>query len=183
MNKLARTTVAFLAGLVVIAAIGSVAVAGQPESRDVNGTIWVANRGANTIRGFDAATGSVVGSVAMAAGSQPGDLAYAKGKLYVSEEFGSPPAIAIVDAGTGELLNRIAMPVGSRPHHVHASVGGNLVSVGLYGTDMVAVVDTKTDTLLGPGTPIRQPRTGGLTRASSRRTDRPCMWLATRPAS
>ena len=150
MNKMARTTVAFLAGLVAIAAIGSVAVAGQADSRDVNGTIWAANRGTNTIRGFDAATGSVVASVAMAAGSQPGDLAYAKGKLYVSEEFGSPPAIAIVDAGTGEVLKRIAMPAGSRPHHVHASVGGNLVSVGLYGTDMVAVVDTLTDTLLGP---------------------------------
>jgi DNA-binding beta-propeller fold protein YncE len=150
MNKRAWTIVSFLAGLVAIAAIVSVAVAARPGSRDVNGTIWVANRGANTIRGFDAATGGVVATVAMAANSQPGDLAYAKGKLYVAEEFGSPPAIAIVDAGTGDVLKRIFMPVGSRPHHVHASVGGNLISVGLYGTDMVAVVDTKTDTLLGP---------------------------------
>jgi DNA-binding beta-propeller fold protein YncE len=149
MNKKARTMVASLVGIVAVALIASVAFAGQ-DSRALNGTIWVANRGANNIRGFDAATGSVVATVAMAAGSQPGDLAYAKGKLYVSEEFGSPPAIAIVDAGTGELLKRISMPVGSRPHHVHASVGGNLISVGLYGTDTVAVVDTQTDTLLGP---------------------------------
>jgi DNA-binding beta-propeller fold protein YncE len=150
MNKHARIIVALLAGVVAVTMIVSVAFAGQRDNRDVNGTIWVANRGANTIRGFDAATGSVVRTVAMAANSQPGDLAYAKGKLYVSEEFGSPPAIAIVDAGTGEVLKRIFMPVGSRPHHVHASSGGNLVSVGLYGTDMVAVVDTETDTLLGP---------------------------------
>jgi DNA-binding beta-propeller fold protein YncE len=150
MSKRTRTAVAFLVGVAGIAAIVSVAFAGQAGRRDVNGTIWVANRGANTIRGFDAATGSVVATIAMAANSQPGDLAYAKGKLYVSEEFGSPPAIAIVDAGTGDVLKRIPMPVGSRPHHVHASVGGNLVSVGLYGTDMVAVVDTSDDTLLGP---------------------------------
>jgi DNA-binding beta-propeller fold protein YncE len=150
MSKHARILVASLIGIVAAATIVSVAFAGRPDSRDVNGTIWVANRGANTIRGFDAASGSVVATVAMAAGSQPGDLAYAKGKLYVSEEFGSPPAIAIVDAGTGEVLERIPMPVGSRPHHVHASIGGNLISVGLYATDMVAVVDTKTDTLLGP---------------------------------
>jgi outer membrane protein assembly factor BamB len=86
----------------------------------------------------------------MAPNSQPGDLAYAKGKLYVAEEFGTPPAIAIVDVETGVVLSRIVMPTGSRPHHVHASVGGNLIAVGLYGTDMVAVVDTHDDTLLGP---------------------------------
>ena len=71
----------------------------------VNDTIWVANRGAHTIRGFDAATGVEVQTVAMAPNSQPGDLAYAKGKLYVAEEFGTPPAIAIVDVETGEILS------------------------------------------------------------------------------
>ena len=80
----------------------------------------------------------------------PGDLAYAKGKLYVAEEFGAPPAIAIVDADTGVVTGRISMPPTSRPHHVHASFGGQLVTVGLYGTDLVAVVDTRDDSLLGP---------------------------------
>lgn len=116
----------------------------------VNGIIWVANRGAHTIRGFDAASGAVVHTVSMAPNSQPGDLAFAKGKVYVAEEFGTPPAIAVVDAGTGIVINRILLPAGSRPHHVHASVGGNLVAVGLFGTDRVAVVDTRDDTLLGP---------------------------------
>ena len=45
-----------------------------------------------------------VNTIAMAANSQPGDLAYAKGKLYVAEEFGTPPAIAILDAETGDLI-------------------------------------------------------------------------------
>jgi DNA-binding beta-propeller fold protein YncE len=124
----------------------------------VNHTIWVANRLASvsTIRGFDAATGAEVRTVAMAPGSQPGDLAYAKGKLYVAEEFGSPPAVAVVDAETGEILKRIPFPslppfmTGWRPHHVHASVGGNLIAVGLFGTDYVAVIDTRDDSLLGP---------------------------------
>jgi outer membrane protein assembly factor BamB len=82
--------------------------------------------------------------------SQPGDLAYAKGKLYVAEEFGTPPAIAIVDPETGVVFDRIFLAPGSRPHHVHASVGGNLIAMGLFGTDMVAVVDTHNDSLLGP---------------------------------
>lgn len=115
---------------------------------EVNGTVWVANRGTHTIRGFDAATGEIVATIDMAALSQPGDLAYAKRKLYVAEEFGVPPAIAIVDADTGVILKRI-FTGGPRPHHVHASVGGNLISYGLFGTNRVGIIDTQTDTLLG----------------------------------
>lgn len=151
MNNNGRITTALLAAIVGIGLAVSVAGARQPDRiTNVNGTIWVANRGTHTIRGFDAATGTVVNTIAMATNSQPGDLAYAKGKLYVAEEFGTPPAIAIVDAETGVVINRIFLASGSRPHHVHASVGGNLVAFGLYGTDTVAVVDTRDDTLLGP---------------------------------
>ena len=148
MARYRRIAPAFLACLSVV--IGSVALGSQADHRSVNGTMWVANRGSHTIRGFDADTGAVVYTVAMAPNSQPGDLAYAKGKLYVAEEFGTPPAIAIVDAETGVVVDRIFLPAGSRPHHVHASVGGNLVAFGLYGTDLVGIVETHGDTLLGP---------------------------------
>ena len=131
----------------------------------IEGTIWAANRGAHTIQGFDARTGEVVRTVSMAPSSQPGDLAFARGKLYVAEEYpppaivaGAQPEIApIVDPGSGDVLERI--PIGTepsstvqswRPHHVHASRDGRFVAFGLYGTDLVAVVETRTDTLLGP---------------------------------
>jgi streptogramin lyase len=142
---------ALLAGAVGVGLTASFAGAGRPDRlTNVEGTIWVANRGAHTIQGFDARTGDVVNTVAMSPGSQPGDLAYARGKLYVAEEFGTPPAIAIVDAETGVVTTRIPMAAGSRPHHVHTSRSEKLVAFGLYGTDMVAVVDARTDTLLGP---------------------------------
>jgi DNA-binding beta-propeller fold protein YncE len=147
MRKQRRTIVALLVGIIGVASVVSVAFAGNGDRRELNGTIWVANRGVHTIRGFDAATGDVVATVPMAPNSQPGDLAYAKGKLYVSEEFGTPPAIAIVDAATGIVLKRIL--TGPRPHHVHASVGGNLISYGVFGTNRVGIIDTQTDTLLG----------------------------------
>ena len=136
-----------LAGLLATGALGL--ASGADQHRSVNGTIWVANRGADSIRAFDADSGAVVRTVAMNPGSQPGDLAAAKGKIYVAEEQGPFPAIAILDLDSGA-ISRIFMPAGSRPHHVHASVGGNLVAVGLYGTDLVAVVDTRDDSLLGP---------------------------------
>jgi outer membrane protein assembly factor BamB len=79
----------------------------------------------------------------------PGISPLANGKLYVAEEMGPAPAIAIVDPAGIAPIHRISMAVGSRPHHVHASPDGDLVAVGLYGTDMVAVVDTTTETLLG----------------------------------
>ncbi len=147
MSRQRVTILAFLGVLVGLAVVVSAALADNAGRRDVNGTIWVANRGANTIRGFDAATGDVVATAPMRAGSQPGDFAYAKGKLYVAEEFGSPPAIAIVDPATGEVLGRIF--TGPRPHHVHASVGGNLIAFGVFGTNKVGIIDTYTDTLLG----------------------------------
>jgi DNA-binding beta-propeller fold protein YncE len=137
--------------VLVAAAIGitvlTSAAAADTGGRHIKGTIWVANRGAHTIRGFDTATGNVVATVAMAPGSQPGDLAYARGKLYVSEEFGTPPAIAIVDAETGEIVKRIS--TGPRPHHVHVTRDGDLISYGVFGTNRVGIIDTQTDTLVG----------------------------------
>src|SRR4051812_38847774 len=149
MRKQRRTIVALLVGIIGVASVVSVAFAGNGDRRELNGTIWVANRGVHTIRGFDAATGDVVATIPMAPNSQPGDLAFAKGKLYVSEEFGTPPSLTIVDLETGE-ITRFSFPTGSRPHHVHASNGGNLVAFGLFGTDLVGVIDTRDDTLLGP---------------------------------
>jgi len=120
----------------------------QERASNVNGTIWVANRGKDTIEGFDARTLEPLPPVQMRAGSQPGDLAYANGKLYVAEERATPPAIAIVSLATGD-VERLTFTNGYRPHHVHASASGELVAVGLYGTDQVAVVETENDTLLG----------------------------------
>jgi DNA-binding beta-propeller fold protein YncE len=147
MRRIALCLALLVAGLGLTA---SFAGAGSSERlTSVEGTIWVANRGAHTIQGFDAETGDPGRTVAMNPSSQPGDLAFARGKLYVAEEFGTPPAIAIVDANTGVVTKRIEFAVGSRPHHVHTSRSGKLVAFGLYGTDTVAVVDTRTDTLLG----------------------------------
>jgi DNA-binding beta-propeller fold protein YncE len=151
-----------------VAALATFALAEKPEQRAVNGAIWVANRensaDGNSIRGFDVDTGAIVKTIKLTENSQPGDLAYAKGKLYVAEE-NKPPAIAVVDVETG-LFTEILMAPGTLPHHVHASPGGDLVAVGLFGTYRVAVVDTRDDTLLGtwdvrnpdpePGTP--EPR-------------------------
>jgi DNA-binding beta-propeller fold protein YncE len=146
-TRIGAALAAGLVGFVAIALVASMAPASGPDGRALKGTIWVANRGAHTIRGFDAATGAVVHTVAMASSSQPGDLAFAKGKLYVAEEFGTPPAIAIVDAATGAVLKRIL--TGPRPHHVHASAGGNFIAYGVFGTNRIGIIDTSADTLVG----------------------------------
>jgi streptogramin lyase len=142
--------VAALVGAVACIASVPIATAGPPDRLSgLHGTLWIANRGANSIGGFDATTGQAVALVPMAAGSQPGDLAFANGRLYVAEEMGTAPALAIVDPAGIAAIHRIPMPLGSRPHHVHASPDGDLVAFGLYGTDKVAVVDTATESLLG----------------------------------
>lgn len=153
-----RIAPASFVSLIAVAILLSLAA--DTPVRAVNDTIWVANRLASvsSIREFDAVTGAALRTVPMASNSQPGDLAYAKGKLYVAEEFGSPPAVAVIDAETGGLITRIPFPnqppfmaaTGWRPHHVHASKSGTLVAAGLFGTDLVAVIDTRDDSLLGP---------------------------------
>ena len=148
MSRHPRHAPTLVVGLIGTIVLGSLGMASERQP-GVNGTIWVANRGNHTIRGFNGRTGEVVHTVAMAPNSQPGDLAYAKGKVYVAEEFGTPPAIAIVDSDTGTVIHRIFFAPGSRPHHVHASQSGNLIAVGLFGTDTVAVIDTHDDMLLG----------------------------------
>ena len=44
---------------VLIGLSGSTIPAADNTKRNVNGTIWVANRGSDSIRGFDASTGDV----------------------------------------------------------------------------------------------------------------------------
>lgn len=147
MKKRRCISTSFVVGVFGVA--GSLALLAHGPDRAIGGTMWVANRSAHTVRAFDARSGAVVHTVAMAPNSQPGDLAFAKGKVYVAEEFGTPPAIAIVDAVTGIVVQRIVLSAGFRPHHVHASPGGQLVAVGLFGTDLVAVIDAHDDALVG----------------------------------
>jgi DNA-binding beta-propeller fold protein YncE len=168
MTTARRFTGVFTAVVIGIATVGALVLADGPGHRSVNGTIWVANRedsaNGNSVRGFDADTGAVVKTINLTAHAQPGDLAYARGKLYVAEE-NAPPAIAVVDIDTG-LYTEILMNPGTLPHHVHASPNGDLVAVGLFGTYRVAVVDTHDDIVIGtwdvtdpnaePGTP--EPR-------------------------
>ena len=120
-NSRARAFAAVLIGVIVVGSL----LASEGDHRPVNGTIWAANRGSHSIQGFNPDTGAEIQTVAMAPASQPGDLAYAKGKLYVTEEFGTPPAIAIVDPEAGTVIDRIYFPANSRPHHAHASESGN----------------------------------------------------------
>jgi DNA-binding beta-propeller fold protein YncE len=154
MRKQAQWAGVLLGTALVLSVTGplTASTAGDDDEDGANGTIWVANRSTtdntDTIRAFDAATGDVKHEIHMASGSQPGDLAVAKGKVYVAEERGDSPAIAIVDPASGD-IHRIPTGTGSRPHHVHASAGGNLVAVGLFGTDDVAVIDTHDDVLIG----------------------------------
>ena len=176
MRKHRRTIGVVIAAVAGIAIVASVALAGNGGHRGLNGTIWVANRGTNTIRGFDAATGSVVASVAMAAGSQPGDLAYAKGKLYVSEEFGFSAGNRDCrrQDGRGAEADRHASRVATTPRARERRWEPRL-GRPLRDRHGGRRRHPRLTHCSGPGTPIPTTTNGRApTRASSRRTDRPC---------
>lgn len=165
--------------LALIAFVASVTLAALPKPteaeptlpsearRGINGTIWVANRETDIVRGFDAATGRFVRDIHLTSdsGAKASDLTYARGKLYVSEELGTNPSVTIVDpsrpAGS-EILLRISS---ARPHHMHSSdvihrdlghegilpcsYSTTLVAYGVYSTYRVGVIDARTDKKLG----------------------------------
>lgn len=137
--------------------IGPDPVAVGDHEWNIDGTIWVANRTDDSIAAFDVRTKHRVATVAMAPGSRPSDLAYANGKLYVSEEFGSAPSVAIVNAASGTVVKRLRT---TRPHHMHVSEvidddaadgvvscsgARRLVAYSIFDTNLVGIIDARSD--------------------------------------
>ena len=155
-----RTLAAFAVGLLGILAIALAASAAGARKADrlttLEGTIWVANRGAHTIRGFDAATGSVVahGCDGAPALSPATSRTHAAGSMSPRSSARRPRSRSSIPTRASSRSGSSSHP-GSRPHHVHTSPGGDLVAFGLYGTDTVAVVDTARTRCSAPGTPTR----------------------------
>lgn len=142
-----RALALFVAGacgvvsLTAVVAVGPAGSAAAPSG--ARGTVWVANRGLDSVAAFDAASGSLIAVVPV--GREPNSLTVpnGRGKVYVSNEAGN--TVSVIDAKTRAVVATI--PVGSRPHHISSSRNGQRVFVAEFGTNKVGVIDTSTDTL------------------------------------
>ena len=110
------------------------------EQRQWGDTLWVANRDADTLTVVEAATGTIVRTLAIGRGPHDVVVSSLVGKAYVMNEL--EDRIAVVSASTLQVLRTLTVP---RPHHAKISADGRTVYVGLFNTNQIATIDTVTD--------------------------------------
>jgi len=106
------------------------------EAADVvydQGRVWAADYDGDAVRAVDEATGAVVATVSLPAGSNPEGVVAAAGSIWVAEHHGG--AIARIDPASGELVSSIVVgPTGSSgPQGLTYGAGSLWVSVPNLG--------------------------------------------------
>ena len=134
VRRLARF-VPLVAGSLALAATG-LAAAG-PKA-------YVGNFKDSTVSVIDTATGTVVATVAVAAGPHGMGIG-ADGKVvYVTGEASS--SMSVIDTASDSVAQTVE--VGPMPHGVAMLPDGKTILVGVYGADRVAFVDTASRTVV-----------------------------------
>ena len=140
-------------GSIVLVAVLAVAVASSSGSRAVvpgtSGTVWAVERfdgGVNTLAGFDAATGEVLGVVAI--GKRPIGVTapHGTGKVYTADERSNQ--LSVLDKASFTIVKTIPTGTASFPHHLMAAPNGDFVYFGRYNTNTIGVVDTSVDEMV-----------------------------------
>jgi YVTN family beta-propeller protein len=148
MRKLALLTVVLASAIAVAGGVAS----SSPGSRTLGsagGTVWAVERfdaGTNTLAGFDARTGRVLGVVPI--GKRPIGVTAPRGagKVYTADERSNQ--LSVLDEQSFTVVKTIPTGAATFPHHLMASRNGKLIYVALYNTNTVGVVDTRTDALV-----------------------------------
>jgi DNA-binding beta-propeller fold protein YncE len=146
MRRLAFISIVLAAALAVAAASSS---GSRPVFPGTSGTVWAVERfdaGVNTLAGFDAQTGEVLGTVAI--GKRPIGVTapHGTGKVYTADERSNQ--LSVLDKDSFTIVKTIPTGPASFPHHMIASPNGNLVYFGRYNTNTVGVVNTSTDEMV-----------------------------------
>ena len=126
-----RTLTAFAVGLIGILAIALAASAAGARKADrlttLEGTIWVANRGAHTIRGFDALSRNTVHYTGIDCSGH---------WTYLTRKGGSYQFREVITSGKGGKCKGVGRVTLTRvdPEHVrYVFRGGGVVSRGVLG--------------------------------------------------
>src|SRR6188472_2360594 len=103
----------------------TIAVGADPHRLDVgDGSVWVANRGADTVSRIDLATQAVVATVNV--GASPLSVAVGEGSVWVANNLGD--SVSRIDPRTNRAVHTIA--VGKAPRGVAVGAGSVWVTVG-----------------------------------------------------
>jgi YVTN family beta-propeller protein len=148
MRRLALLPVVLASAIAVAGGVANSSPGGRTPGPGA-GTVWAVERfdgGTNTLAGFDARTGRVLGVVPI--GKRPIGVTAPKGtgKVYTADERSNQ--LSVLDEKSFTVVKTIPTGAATFPHHLMASRNGKLIYVALYNTNTVAVVDTRTDELV-----------------------------------
>ncbi|MCA1683553.1 MAG: PQQ-binding-like beta-propeller repeat protein, partial [Actinobacteria bacterium] len=135
------TALALLLGMFVTGAPGTPVALAQTEA----GRVYVANAYSDTVAVMDAATHSVITTVAV--GDYPVALAVTPDgtRVYVANEQSN--TVSVIDTATNAVVATV--PVGVRPRDVRVTPDGREVSVANSGSPQLSIIDTATNTVVG----------------------------------
>ena len=145
MHKVALIFIVLASALVVVAS----SPGSKPVVPGASGTVWAVERfdaGVNTLAGFDAKTGEVLGVVPI--GKRPIGVTapHGTGKVYTADERSNQ--LSVLDKASFTVVKTIPTGPASFPHHIMASPNGKFVYFGRYNTNTVGVVDTGSDDMV-----------------------------------
>ncbi|HYT51987.1 MAG TPA: YncE family protein [Gaiellaceae bacterium] len=140
---------AFACALAFAGVVAGASPASRPVVPGASGTVWAVERfdgGVNTLAGFDASTGEVLGVVPV--GRRPIGVTapHGTGKVYTADERSNQ--LSVLDKASFTIVKTIPTGPASFPHHLMASPNGNFVYFGRYNTNTVGVVDTSIDEMV-----------------------------------
>ena len=140
-----RAIAALFAGILVISLSGVSAVrgAGNGDTDNLKGSVWVVNRDRGELAVFDAETGTVVTTLPVGAGAHDICISERARRAYITAE--AINTVTTVDTTT---LAMEAIAVAPLPHHCEPSHDGRTVYVSLashstaVGSPQYAAIDT-----------------------------------------
>ncbi len=144
-----KRVAAFACALAFAGVVAGASPASRPVVPGASGTVWAVERfdgGVNTLAGFDASTGEVLGVVPV--GRRPIGVTapHGTGKVYTADERSNQ--LSVLDKASFTIVKTIPTGPASFPHHLMASPNGNFVYFGRYNTNTVGVVDTSIDEMV-----------------------------------
>jgi len=149
MRTPALVSVVITTALAVAGAVVAASPSSRSSLRGSRGTVWAVERfegGTNTLAGFDAATGDVLGVVPV--GRRPIGVTapHGTGKVYVADERSN--RLSVFSKAEFAIVHVIPTGSASFPHHVMSSPNGKFVYFGRYNTNTIGVVATSSDEMV-----------------------------------
>jgi YVTN family beta-propeller protein len=143
LTRISTLVLAIATGCLLVSSAGA-DVARLSTLSGQKGTLWVVNRGGDTVTSYVGSTGKVLATISV--GRVPNSVVVAPGtdKAYVTNEVSN--TVSVISTMTREVIKTIKVP--SDPHHIRTSRDGRRLYVSEYATNKVAVINTSTDSVV-----------------------------------